>query len=128
MLENNIQSKDIGIITPYKKQIEELNKVINDGVIEENKIEINTVDSYQGREKEYIIFSTVRSNNGNIEGKEDNPMGFVKDPKRLNVAITRAKYGMFIVGNADFLARYDEVWNALVTFYRNNRCLRRYIQ
>ena len=128
LLENNIQSKDIGIITPYKKQIEELNKVINDGVIEENKIEINTVDSYQGREKEYILFSTVRSNNGNIEGKEDNPMGFVKDPKRLNVAITRAKYGMFIVGNAEFLAKYDEVWNGLVTFYKNNRCLRRYIQ
>jgi regulator of nonsense transcripts 1 len=127
LLENNVDRKDIGIITPYKRQIEELNKVINDGVMEENKIEINTVDSYQGREKEYIIFSTVRSNNGNIEGKEDNPMGFVKDPKRLNVAITRAKYGMFIVGNAEFLAKYDEVWNALVTFYRNNRCLRRYI-
>ncbi len=132
LLENNVDRKDIGIITPYKRQIQELNAVMNDGVEEENKIEINTVDSYQGREKEYIIFSTVRSNNGIVEesedGKENNPMGFVKDPKRLNVAITRAKYGMFIVGNSEFLARHDEVWNNLVTFYRNNRCLRRYIQ
>jgi regulator of nonsense transcripts 1 len=128
LLENNVNSKDIGIITPYKRQIDELNAVINNDIEEENKIEINTVDSYQGREKDYILFSTVRSNSGIIEGKEDNPMGFVKDPKRLNVAITRAKYGMFIVGNAEFLAKYDEVWNALVTFYKNNRCLRRYIQ
>ena len=124
LLENNVNPKDIGIITPYKRQIQELNTIINDGVSEENKIEINTVDSYQGREKEYILFSTVRSNTGIVDDKEiDNPMGFVKDPKRLNVAITRAKHGMFIVGNSEFLSKYDKDWKALVTFYRNNRCL-----
>jgi len=129
LLDNNIEPKDIGIITPYNRQIQELNKVINNSVTESNKIEINTVDSYQGREKNYIIFSTVRSNNGLVDGKEvENPMGFVKDPKRLNVAITRAKYGMFIVGNANFLAKYDEVWKSLIKFYSNNKCLRRYIQ
>ena len=55
-------------------------------------VEINTVDGFQGREKDIIIMSCVRSNdNGTI--------GFLSDRRRMNVAITRAKYGLYIIGS-----------------------------
>lgn len=65
-------------------------------------IEINTVDAYQGREKEIIIVSTVRT-----EG-----IGFLQDYRRMNVAITRAKNFMWVVGNQRALSR-NEIWHAL---------------
>jgi senataxin len=65
-------------------------------------IEINTVDAYQGREKDIIIVSTVRTNG----------IGFLKDYRRMNVAITRAKNFMWIVGNQRNLQK-NEVWSSL---------------
>lgn len=63
---------------------------------------VRTVDSWQGREKEYMIFSAVRSN---VEGC----IGFLENEKRTNVALTRAKHGMIIVGNAATLLS-DPKW------------------
>jgi senataxin len=65
-------------------------------------IEINTVDAYQGREKDIIIVSTVRTDG----------IGFLQDYRRMNVAITRAKNFMWIVGNQKNLQRND-VWSAM---------------
>jgi regulator of nonsense transcripts 1 len=133
----NINPKDIGIITPYRAQIKYLNDLINSYRIDENnKIRINTVDSYQGQEEKYIILSTVRSSllseDAIISSVEDDrnksPLGFVKDPKRLNVALTRSKYGLFIVGNASFLSSNDKNWSDLVTFYKKYNCLREIIK
>ena len=75
-LNAGVCEEDIGIISPYADQV----KIIQERI----PVEVKTVDGFQGREKEIIIISTVRSNNnGNI--------GFLKDLRRLNVAITRAK-------------------------------------
>ena len=83
-----VSEEDIGIISPYADQV----KIIQDMT----PVEVKTVDGFQGREKEIIIISTVRSNaHGNI--------GFLRDLRRLNVAITRAKRKLIIIGNKDTL-------------------------
>ena len=87
-LNAGVSEDDIGIISPYADQV----KLIQ----ESTPVEVKTVDGFQGREKEIIIISTVRSNeHGNI--------GFLKDLRRLNVAITRAKRKLIIIGNKDTL-------------------------
>ena len=89
----------IGIISPYKEQVNLLKKKIqevgaklrlNSHGNHANSIEINTVDAYQGREKDIIIISTVRT-----EG-----LGFLNDLRRMNVAVTRARSFMWVVGNS----------------------------
>ena len=69
----------------------------------EHDIEVNTVDGYQGREKDIIIISTVRTQS----------LGFLRDYRRMNVAITRAKHMLWIVGNQKSLC-LDPNWDALI--------------
>ena len=98
---------DIGIISPYADQV----KLIQ----EKTPVEVKTVDGFQGREKEIIIISTVRSNShGNI--------GFLKDLRRLNVAITRAKRKLIIIGNADTLIT-NPTYARLIEFVESENLL-----
>uniref|UniRef100_A0A452TNP0 DNA replication ATP-dependent helicase/nuclease DNA2 n=1 Tax=Ursus maritimus TaxID=29073 RepID=A0A452TNP0_URSMA len=81
---------DIGIIAPYRQQL----KIINDLLFHSSlrMVEVNTVDKYQGRDKSIILVSFVRSN-------KDGPLGeLLKDWRRLNVAITRAKHKLILLG------------------------------
>ncbi len=96
-----LTQNQIGIVTPYVAQIfyikTELRKL---GL---GNVEVKSIDGFQGREKEAIIFTTVRSNDiGSI--------GFLKSPQRVNVAITRAKQGLYIVGNQKTL-KSCKLWN-----------------
>lgn len=83
-----VEDKDIGIISPYADQVNLIKSKI--------PLEVKTVDGFQGREKEIIIISTVRSN-------EKGKIGFLSDLRRLNVALTRAKRKLIIIGNKDTL-------------------------
>ncbi|MFB6181917.1 MAG: IGHMBP2 family helicase [Candidatus Magasanikbacteria bacterium] len=83
----NINPEDIGIITPYKAQADLISSQIG-----QDKLEVDTVDGFQGREKEVIIISLVRSN-------PDQQIGFLDDVRRLNVAITRAKRKLVVIGD-----------------------------
>jgi hypothetical protein len=79
------------------------------------EIEVASVDSFQGREKDYIILSCVRSN-------DHKNIGFLNDPRRLNVALTRARYGIIIVGNANSLSKH-QLWNNLLYHFKSNGVL-----
>jgi len=68
----------------------------------------NTVDGFQGQEKDIIILSCVRS------GPNLRTIGFLKDVRRMNVALTRAKSSLFVIGNGPTLERSDERWKTIV--------------
>ena len=110
--------KNTCIITPYLGQKELLEEYLIDNKIE---IEVSSIDAFQGKEKDFVIINTVRSNpNGEI--------GFLKDVKRLNVSISRAKYGLIIIGNADCLynAKIEDkytIWRKYIEFIKNNNAL-----
>ena len=103
-----MEEADIGIITPYAGQV----RAIRDALPElYESVEVHTVDGYQGREKEVIIFSCVRSNSDGI-------VGFLSDARRLNVALTRAKRGLIVIGDPDTL-RNDETWASWLDYIRS---------
>jgi len=104
----NINLESVGIISPYFDQIE----LIQDTIKDEFKAspEISTVDGFQGREKEIIIISNVRSN-------EDSEIGFLKDYRRLNVSITRAKRKLIIIGDSETLSK-NENFNNLIEYLK----------
>lgn len=114
-----MKPEQIGVITPYEGQRAYLVQYMQyQGALHSKlyqEIEIASVDAFQGREKDIIIMSCVRSN-------EHQGIGFLNDPRRLNVALTRAKYGIIIVGNPKVLSK-QPLWNHLLTFYKEQKVL-----
>lgn len=106
-LGTGINPKDIGIISPYADQV----NLIQDKI----PIEVKSVDGFQGREKEIIIISTVRSN-------KNKDIGFLKDLRRLNVAITRAKRKLIVIGNKNTL-KGNSTYSKLIKFCAKNDLL-----
>ena len=119
MNKSGINLRNIGVITPYSAQKILIHKMLREKYKANNLIEnlkISSVDGFQGREKDFIIISNVRSNPKNI-------IGFLKDFRRLNVSITRAKYGMIIIGNAECLYKGSNIWAKLISYYKLNKIL-----
>ncbi|CAI7642741.1 unnamed protein product [Penicillium pancosmium] len=114
-----VQPKSIGIITPYEGQRSYIvsSMQANGTFKKENykEIEAASVDAFQGREKDYIILSCVRSN-------DHQGIGFLSDPRRLNVALTRARYGLVILGNPKVLSKHP-LWNNLLQHFKEQHCL-----
>lgn len=119
LFKSGITGDQIGVITPYESQrayvINHMAKSGTMGAQYYKDVEVASVDSFQGREKDFIILSCVRSN-------EHQGIGFLRDPRRLNVALTRAKYGVIIIGNARLLGK-NPLWNALLTHFQERNCL-----
>ncbi|XP_031098417.1 regulator of nonsense transcripts 1 homolog [Ipomoea triloba] len=118
-LKSGVVPGQIGVITPYEGQRAYIvNYMSRNGALRQQlykEIEVASVDSFQGREKDYIILSCVRSN-------EHQGIGFLNDPRRLNVALTRARYGIVILGNPKVLSK-QSLWNGLLTHFKEHECL-----
>ncbi|XP_059612255.1 helicase MOV-10-like [Phlebotomus argentipes] len=108
-----ITQKSIGVISPYKAQCRKITEAC--ARMNLAGIEIGSVEKFQGNEKPVIIFSTVRS--------RTNSVGFLNNPKRLNVALTRAQALLIIVGNISTLEK-DETWKGFTTFCENNNLIK----
>jgi len=88
----------IGIISPYARQVTKIRQHISeDKVLRSLDIQVNSIDGFQGQEKDVIYISLVRSN-------DNNEIGFLKDYRRLNVALTRARFKLVIIGDMSTLA------------------------
>ncbi|VDL74700.1 unnamed protein product [Nippostrongylus brasiliensis] len=113
LIRGGMRPEQIGIITPYEGQRSYIVQYMHTQGTLNSKLyenmEIANVDAFQGREKDLIIVTCVRSN-------DHSGIGFLNDPRRLNVALTRAKYGLIIIGNAKVLAR-QPLWNDLLTTF-----------
>jgi hypothetical protein len=103
--------EDIGVVTPYHKQAVKIRSLLgNKGF---KGVEVGSVEVFQGREKAAIIISTVRSSAEHIAFDAKHALGFLANPKRMNVAVTRAKALLVIVGNPAILGR-DRHWAAML--------------
>ncbi|GAB0175958.1 RNA helicase Mov10l1 [Grus japonensis] len=109
---------DIGVITPYRKQVEKIRFLLRS--IDLADIKVGTVEEFQGQEYMVIILSTVRSHEG-LFGDDKYCLGFLFNPKRFNVAITRAKALLIVVGNPHVLvkcgAENPSIDDAMPIFY-----------
>eukprot|EP00522_Entomoneis_paludosa_P000990 CAMPEP_0172473444 /NCGR_PEP_ID=MMETSP1065-20121228/68859_1 /TAXON_ID=265537 /ORGANISM="Amphiprora paludosa, Strain CCMP125" /LENGTH=765 /DNA_ID=CAMNT_0013231619 /DNA_START=31 /DNA_END=2328 /DNA_ORIENTATION=+ len=114
---NSSDVETIAVISPYNAQVQMIQGLLADlpQNDESPKIEVRSVDAFQGREKDIVIFSAVRSNR---EGK----IGFLHDWRRLNVALTRAKSGLIIVGDFETLAPADRNFAALQEWAAAAKC------
>ena len=103
------ESIDVGIISPYLAQVQDLKKLIKKYEFFKpyrRLISVNTVDGFQGQERDVILISLVRSN-------DEGQIGFLKDLRRMNVAITRARMKLIILGNKNTMTQhpfYKKLW------------------
>ena len=111
-----LSASRIGVVTPYSAQVARIERELRSGCGEgAAAVEVSTVDGFQGREKELILLSTVRSN-------EQRALGFVADARRMNVAITRARRGLVVLGDAETLAS-DGTWRAYLQWLERRGCV-----
>ncbi|KYN31435.1 Putative helicase Mov10l1 [Trachymyrmex septentrionalis] len=108
-----LEPDDIGIITPYYKQVVQIRDLLLELNLKLPKI--SSVEGFQGQERKVIIISAVRSCNNLVDEDLKHSLGFVASPTRLNVAITRARALLIILGNPKLLV-LDPYWRSLLTY------------
>lgn len=149
MMDKGVKPDQIGVITPYSAQRDLVSEtlvkddVINPGGMEMeqeldeadlldagigrsngkkntiniiNGVYVATIDSFQGHEKEFVIFSCVRNN-------KENRIGFASDKKRMNVALTRAKNGLILVGNSEVFRKGDPLWQDYIEYLEEKKLI-----
>ncbi|XP_054641470.1 putative helicase mov-10-B.1 isoform X2 [Dunckerocampus dactyliophorus] len=119
-----ISPKDIGIIAPYRKQVEKirqgLNKIGKDFKhMDMHALKVGSVEEFQGQERRVVLVSAVRSNREYTEFDKKFSLGFITNDKRFNVALTRAQALLIVVGNP-FVLHVDPVWKCFINYCRDS--------
>nr|CBN80761.1 Putative helicase mov-10-A [Dicentrarchus labrax] len=115
-----LSAKDIGIIAPYRKQVEKIQKALK-SVFARNRwsdlteLKVGSVEEFQGQERKIIMISTVRSSINYVKMDEDFNIGFLSNKKRFNVAVTRARSLLIVVGNPVILNK-DSTWKTFISY------------
>ncbi|KAF7668035.1 hypothetical protein LDENG_00036090 [Lucifuga dentata] len=115
-----LSAKDIGIIAPYRKQVEKIQKALK-SVSARNRwsdlkeLKVGSVEEFQGQERKIIMVSTVRSSINYIKMDHDFNIGFLSNEKRFNVAMTRARSLLIVVGNPVILNK-DPTWEKFISY------------
>ncbi|CAD8057834.1 unnamed protein product [Paramecium primaurelia] len=121
-IKEEFPTQTIGVICAYKSQVRYIKTLLkqkfqDENIFDQTTISINTVDSFQGQEKDIILFSCVRSS-------QTGGIGFLNDGRRMNVALTRAKNVLFILGNAITLSKSD-LWKSLLKNIQQRKLYRK---
>ena len=106
LVESGVAMQDMAIISPYSAQVRLLRSLLPD-----ETLEIDSVDGFQGREKEAVIVSLVRSNT-------ENEIGFLEDIRRMNVAMTRARRKLIVIGDSATITIHP-FYQRLVTYFES---------
>lgn len=107
VVQQGYKTSQVVILTTYSSQLQKIRKLMKKHSILEN-VRATAVDNYQGQECDIVLVSFVRSN-------DDGNIGFLKDANRVNVALSRARKGLYCAGNFDFLAKNNELWQKITT-------------
>ncbi|KAF6293265.1 Mov10 RISC complex RNA helicase [Rhinolophus ferrumequinum] len=120
-----LSPRSVGVISPYRKQVEKIRYCITKldkelrGLDDIKDLKVGSVEEFQGQERSVILISTVRSSQSFVQLDLDFNLGFLKNPKRFNVAVTRAKALLIVVGNP-LLLGHDPDWKAFLEFCKEN--------
>ncbi|XP_053171020.1 putative helicase mov-10-B.1 isoform X1 [Scomber japonicus] len=115
-----LSPKDIGIIAPYRKQVEKIQKALKSasalkGWNDLKELKVGSVEEFQGQERKIIMVSTVRSSINYVKLDKDFNIGFLSNEKRFNVAVTRARCLLIVVGNPVILNK-DPTWEKFINY------------
>lgn len=102
-----IQNLSISVISPYRGQVEKLSQVLSDW-----NVQVDTIDSFQGQESDVVFISLVRSN-------DNGEVGFLSDVRRLNVAMTRARKCLRVIGDSSTISNHN-FYSQLVDYCEKN--------
>ncbi|XP_045165133.2 putative helicase MOV-10 [Mercenaria mercenaria] len=117
----NLKQSDIGVISPYRKQVQKIKQVLRKKKYD--KISVGSVEEFQGQERTVIIVSTVRSKPEYMSFDMQFRLGFLRNPKRFNVTVTRAKALLIVIGNPNTLSG-DLHWKQLIDYCDENGAYR----
>ncbi|KAJ8386394.1 hypothetical protein AAFF_G00170990 [Aldrovandia affinis] len=118
---SRISPRDIGIIAPYRKQVQKIQKAIRSydeelsalkGI---DELKVGSVEEFQGQERKVILVSAVRSNASFVKTDHEFSIGFLKNEKRFNVAMTRARALLIVVGNP-LILNQDPTWGRFISY------------
>ena len=127
---DEVTAAGVGVITFYQQQKRLIEQMLAAQLTTATPVEVSTVDGFQGREKDVIVVSCVRqgkeqqSGHGGARSSRARSIGFVSDVRRMNVALTRGKYGMWVVGDVEVLSGGSREWAALAADARRRGLVR----